>query len=419
MFAAREIYGFFTPISALLIMFLSLLFISVLGIKYRVKILYFIGFLLASIIPFLLNIDTPNYMNFFMYISIISFGAVLIDLKTNKLEMTATAVVVFALYSLPHLLNIISKSPRELVFFAHALGLAFIGMGLIQLSKLKDENINTIILFATSLLTLSWILHAGGEFKIIVTAIWALIFVFSGLWAFQVTQKRNTLFMYLGIAVAFLAALTSMQFDGDSLTVAYTLEVGVLAFVFYHAFGEIDVVKKTSLLLVIPVLLSVRNFTSSHWDNGIIHNDFFILLLIGIVTFIFGIFFVNYDKRNQSKNRDHATLFIIIASIYAYALVWLSLHAVVSTDVATMMSLIIYTIIGLITYFYGTFSERSGYEKYGKVLLIIVLLRLFFVDVWNMELTERIITFFIVGILLTATAFLRKKKPEEENARLS
>jgi hypothetical protein len=35
------------------------------------------------------------------------------------------------------------------------------------------------------------------------------------------------------------------------------------------------------------------------------------------------------------------------------------------------------------------------------------------VEVWNMALEERIITFFVIGALLISTAFIRKLQPEQ------
>jgi len=72
--------------------------------------------------------------------------------------------------------------------------------------------------------------------------------------------------------------------------------------------------------------------------------------------------------------------------------------------------LVIYTIIGLITYIYGKTNEYKIVILYGGVLLGFVVVRLLFIEVWDMELTGRIITFFLVGALLISTAFLGRKK---------
>lgn len=75
-------------------------------------------------------------------------------------------------------------------------------------------------------------------------------------------------------------------------------------------------------------------------------------------------------------------------------------------DTAVMIALAIYTIAGIGAYF-------SGRRVYGGLLLGFVIARLLLVDVWRMELTGRIITFFLVGALLMSTAFLSRKKIHE------
>jgi uncharacterized membrane protein len=83
-------------------------------------------------------------------------------------------------------------------------------------------------------------------------------------------------------------------------------------------------------------------------------------------------------------------------------------------DLATMTTLIIYTVIGLVAYFAGLYGNDTARRVYGTVLLAFVVVRLLFIDVWEMELFGRVITFFAIGILLMSTAFLTKKKTKGE-----
>ena len=75
-----------------------------------------------------------------------------------------------------------------------------------------------------------------------------------------------------------------------------------------------------------------------------------------------------------------------------------------------MISLVIYTLIGLIAYFFGMKHGWRTLRFYGGILLGFVVGRMILIEVWNMELTGRIITFFIIGTLLVSTAFLGRKK---------
>jgi hypothetical protein len=77
---------------------------------------------------------------------------------------------------------------------------------------------------------------------------------------------------------------------------------------------------------------------------------------------------------------------------------------------ATMLALIIFTIAGLISYFNGLSINDLARRTYGMVLIGFVVIRLLFIDVWNMELFGRVLTFLTIGVLLMCTAFVTKKK---------
>jgi hypothetical protein len=102
---------------------------------------------------------------------------------------------------------------------------------------------------------------------------------------------------------------------------------------------------------------------------------------------------------------------LIMGSLYAFILLWLSLHAALhDDDVAVMIALVVYTIVGIVAYFYALGTERRTLMLYGGCVLGFVVLRLLAVDVWKMEITGKIITFFLIGALLISTAFLSRKK---------
>jgi uncharacterized membrane protein len=75
-----------------------------------------------------------------------------------------------------------------------------------------------------------------------------------------------------------------------------------------------------------------------------------------------------------------------------------------------MIALLVYTIVGLITYFFGRVHGKKELGLYGGTLLGCVIARLLLVDVWNMPLANRVVTFFVVGILLMSTAFFSRGK---------
>jgi uncharacterized membrane protein len=76
---------------------------------------------------------------------------------------------------------------------------------------------------------------------------------------------------------------------------------------------------------------------------------------------------------------------------------------------ATTVALIVYTILGIAMLVAGRVYQNNYTKILGGVLLGGVITRLLLIDVWQMDIVGRIITFFVIGLLLISTAFLGKK----------
>ncbi len=82
--------------------------------------------------------------------------------------------------------------------------------------------------------------------------------------------------------------------------------------------------------------------------------------------------------------------------------------------VATIISLVLFTIIALAKYFYGLSVGSKTLKNYGGIFLGFVVLRLLFIDVVRMDVNSRVIVFFFIGLLLVSTAFIGKKIKNHE-----
>ncbi|MBI5222523.1 MAG: DUF2339 domain-containing protein [Candidatus Magasanikbacteria bacterium] len=83
-FAAREIYDFFTPLSALIVMFLSTAFVALASIRYNNRVLALASLILASIAPLLTNAPTTDYVGLFSYLFVVTLGAIWIVALTGQ-----------------------------------------------------------------------------------------------------------------------------------------------------------------------------------------------------------------------------------------------------------------------------------------------------------------------------------------------
>lgn len=319
------------------------------------------------------------------------------------------------LYSLPHLSSFTSADKGTLLLFAYAFAAVFFLTNTVGILKLKDKEIipDLVTAAGNGLFLLSWIMIAAqDEWKSLIISAWMIVFAVGAFLIFRITQRREPFYVYAGIGIAMLAAATSAELKGATLTIAYAIESGIISLIAYTILRDIKIAERISLLLIGPVILSVGSITSRAWLTSVVHKDFFVLLILALILLGLGAFFLRRVKEIEDKEpkQFNATL-LVVGSAYAYILLWLSLHAGLSNDnTAVMISLVVYTIIGLICYFYDLTNEKNGLRLYGGALVGFVVGRLFLVDVWRMELAGRIVTFFLIGALLVSTAFLGRKK---------
>ncbi len=412
-FAAREIYDFFTPFSALAVMFLSTAFVALASVKYNNRALAFTSLILAGIAPLFTNSPTDD-VGLFSYLLVVTLGTIWIVVLTGRRELTMAALLIITAYSLPYLLYSPSTEKGTLLLFVYAFAAVFFLTNTAGILKSKSKDILPDLVTAASngLFLLAWIMVAAqDEWKSLIISEWMLTFTVGAFLIFRITRRREPFYVYAGVGVAMLAAATSAELNGATLTIAYIIESGIIALTAFAVMRDIKIAERISFLLICPAALSINSFTSELWLTSVFHKDFFVFLMMSLVLFGLGVFFLRHVREvEDDEPRQLNAILLIAGSAYAYALLWLSLHAALESDgTAVMISLLIYTIVGLVTYFYGLTNNKKGFQFYGGVLVGFVVARLLLVDVWSMELAGKIITFFLIGTLLVSTAFLGRK----------
>ena len=417
-FAARELYDFFTPLSALFVMFLSTAFVALMSVKYKIRWLSLISLALAGVAPLLTNDPSTNFIMIFAYLFVVIIGTIWIVAVTERRELTFAALLLVSLYSVPHFFSSPWAVDKELLLlFAYAFTALFFFTNTLGILKLQGKDIISDLVTAagSGIFLLAWIMFiVKDEWKSLTIAAWMMVFSVGAFIIFKITQRKEPFYVYAGVSVIMLVAATFVQFKGAPLTIVYTIESAIISIIIYYVLKNIRIAEQASLFLFLPVILSIKSIIImfENRNNDILSEDFFVLLILGITFLGLGTFFWLKRKANGEKLISEITSSLLVGgSAYLYLLLWLSLRAAFeNNDLAAMISLVVYTIIGIATYLYGKTRERKMFLFYGAGLLGVVVLRLLLVDVWNMELTGRIITFFLIGILFISTAFLGRKK---------
>lgn len=420
LFAARVIYHFFTPLPALIIAFLTNAFVAITSINYRSRILPLLSLILAGFSPIFVDIFSidrviPFPLWLFAYLLAIVLGTLWIVILTGQRVLITVSLIIVSYYSLPYFLGLKAVNFTLFLFGFIFSAIFFLihTFGIIKLKDKKKEIVPDLITTGgNGLFLLAWILTAlPKEWQSLVISLLIIIFAKVTFIIFKITQIREAFYVYSSVAIMMLVAATNIQLTGSALTISYIVEATLISLISYFILKDIILSEKLSLLLIVPMLLSIDNIISHNWHQGVFHEDFLVLFALGVSLLGLGIFFFNRLKKEFHRISYNINNFLLISgSFYLYILIWLSLHAALTNEnSAVMIALIIYTIIGLIVYFYGIIKEKILATYYGAFLIAFVVLRLLLVDLWNMEPNYRIVTLFLIGILLISTAFWGRK----------
>lgn len=416
-FAGREIYpDMFPPIFALIVMFFSAAYIALISVKYDSFAVSLSGLVLAFIAPLLTNSQSADEITLFFYLLVIVLGAIwIVAIKKNWGALIFASLVGVLLYSIKISLFAISFDPNGdvLIWFAYGFAAIFFLASIINIINSREDDIKSFLWTAVGngALLLFWIMgEVSTEWQSSVIALWMLIFAIGAFISFSVTKIKSVFFVYAGVALAMLIVATTIELDGAALTVAYTLESLLIPILIYFTTKDVRASTIGSLLIIAPAFLSLSNLDSYYRSESVLSKDFFAIFLVIIAIMSLGYMFKKIKDINTYYNIYPDNIYLIVGSVYAYILLWSALHVGMSDRVAaTTLSLVIFTIIALIKYFYGISVGSKTLRNYGAALLGVVILRLVFIDIWDMEIGARIFVFILIGVLLMSTAFYSRR----------
>jgi hypothetical protein len=221
--------------------------------------------------------------------------------------------------------------------------------------------------------------------------------------------NRQGVWVYLASAILFLCIATFVELEGELRILALFVEVALIVALVNRVLRDEIATLASTLLFSIPLILTVgeRCFRRYSWDeaNTILHADAG-AILIGMISIAVAAWILQNSKLDQISNRVKTIVSRILLSIVGLmvlSFIWLSSYALIETDsYARGTALAIYTIAGVA-------MIPSHLRLIGLILIGGVCARLLLVEVWNMNLAGRIVTFGLVGALLISTSFMRKK----------
>jgi uncharacterized membrane protein len=416
-FAARELYDMFTPLIALVIMFLSTAYISLISVKYNAFAVSLSGLILAFVSPLLIGNSDVTDISLFTYLFVLTLGAIwIVVIKNNWGALIFASLVGVFLYSMPVFSDHnygYGQQNDILIWFAYAFAAVFFLTSIINIINSKETDLKAFLWTAigNGIFVLAWVMNfVAKEWQSSVIAIWMVVFAIGSFIAFSNTKIKSVFFVYASVAIAMLIVATTIELDGAALIVAYTVESFLVPVLIYYATRDVQASSIGSLLIILPTFLSLGNLDKYYRSDAVISKDSLVILLVIITLLALGFMYKKIKETGTKEAFYLDGLFLTIGSIYAYVLLWAVLQVGIGIEsVAVTFSLVIFTIIGLIKYFYGIYVGSKFLRNYGGIVIGFVILRLLFIDIWDMEIGVRVFVFILIGILLMSTAFISRQ----------
>ncbi len=405
--AGQFIYQMFAPSIALGMMLLSVVFVTFVSLQYERSSLALSGLISALVAPFLINVSSFDSFLLMTYALGVVLGTLFVVWRLRAESLTLTALLGVLWYtSFAYELD----SELTLLFAFIFTGIFFVTniVSLIRRYTKWVSSVHVMTALITGVYLITMVLAAAPtEWVSAYLVLWALVFAYGSYHVFLRTQNKVPFYIYAAVSVILLGTATAVETEGALLTIMLTLEV-FMSILLLHKLAAPRSVQNVALaLLLVPGVLTFSHMDSYGWYTSVPLDDFFALIIF--TAALIGAGLVRSESEPGELLGSAQKFLYSVAGIYGAIITWLVLHGLLSDMVATMIALIFYSVIGLVLYLTGKEQGDSAVRKAGIVILGFVIIRLLLVDVWELELAWRIVTFLTIGLLFVSTAFLPKR----------
>ncbi len=298
--------------------------------------------------------------------------------------------------------------------------------------------VDLLLALCSGIFLMAWIMvGVVEEWQSLILVAWTVVFAFGAFLAVRLGAGVAYFYSYAGVGVVLLGVATAIELDGPSLTIAATIETALVLWLGYRITGNVRAVPILALPSIIPILMSFESMgsyawgssygcsefmakssapctTSLYWYERLFHADAFVLFFITIVMTLLGCFFyverVRLAEEARARVKTITTVLWSIAGVYTAILVWLVAHAIFVGDEGTTTALVVYAVAGSLFYMVGRANGKRWQRVIAGLLLGFVVLHLVFVEMVDMPVELKWITFFGIGALFMLVAWLARNR---------
>lgn len=410
-FSGLTFYDFFGAIPSLIMMALVVFLVTTIAIVRNTKALAVVAVVGAAFVPILVDRIFSFEEIVLSYILLVDLGVLLVVLLRGWRILVLLSFLITAIFGSLMFFELYDNDLLIWLFMGLFYFLFLISNVFAILHNKKVTWGDFAVAGLNSTIMLLWIIEFVPEvWQSIVLSGVALVSIISVYLMYrQMKILKKSVYLYGAVALFFVGAATAVELQGMALTIAFFIEIFLGVVLTLYGLRDKNAAEVTSMLFTIPLIMLVSggSIDYSQWSNVSIFNEHFFAMLIGILTVGSAAYFL---RKTSPGKKDEAVTHIAIASVLAVLLLWFSLFNLIdSFNLARGVALVIYTLVGVSLFFYSLKENIKGLRLGSGVLLGAVVLRLLIIEVWEMPLSGRIVTFLLIGALLVTTAFFGKR----------
>lgn len=408
-------FDLFSPLTGLMLIFATALFMAFTSLVYQKQYIAHIALIAAFLAPILINFHSETFTSLLVYFLVITLGILWLALVSGWRMLLVVSQVGILLYSIPEMQRVLGSvdTINGLNFLlVYVFGFLFFLVSTLSIIRSKGQTVSEdgIIAVLNGVFAAAWIFTAVSKgWQGILLASVALVYAAGSFAIFRITKNASAFLVYSSVALSLLLLATIVQFSGVARALLLVFEGG-LATIFACLLVKDNRVTTFMVLANIPgALLVFQAITSLLSRHSVSPDAVFDSMLLSLVSMAF---YLVVDMVLRKSDHPTANLFTVVNSFFAILFIWgvTHYHMGLSYGTASVISLIIYTIAGLVVLITGSWKQNENLIKIGRILLGAVALRVLFVDAWSLGSTMAGIFVCIgVGVLLLSTTLITRK----------
>ncbi len=413
-FSARYFYDMFPALIALGIMFVASASVVLTAVRFNKEGLALTAVISAFFAPFFTASNGDVYGLLF-YLLIVTISSIPLVIGRRWVSISLASVIIVLMYSGGIITELEVGQKAFAMFLSFIFGALFL-MSATHVMITGDKKrtvMGSLVSLITAFLVMIWVGTIAEEWSSLLFVAWAFVYMASMYAVFQGTRMLSRISVPAMMTVLFIAIATALELEGPALTIAFLIESLAIIILAHALVRTPKAVIGATVTFIVPALLAFGHLLSWYaFSADIVTTNSFAVFF----TVIIGLLLAALSHHQLGKDGHFATLFPLAVSLaFATAGIWIVLHKAIEGTGATISALFIYTLVGIGLYAYGRTSEMRQVKNLGVFYILLVIGRLFLVEVWLMPPSGRIIVFGIVGLLLISTIFIRKKLPSPQH----